>query len=221
MSNIDINSLTDEQVAALRLQLEQKEAKERADREEREADYKKLRSETVNTLWNRLKTASRMLAEEKRYAVSELDTLIGLKEDLYKVRDGQNRHTFINAEGTFRVTIGAYYRDSWDETAGNGEAKIREAIRQLGTDKKTRALVGVILDLLTKDKAGNLKITSVWRLQKYAAEIQDPNFDEGLRIIRDAYRPERTKTFIVAEEKNDIGAWVSIPLGMTEAKEKE
>ena len=42
--------------------------------------------------------------------------------------------------------------------------------------------------------------------------------DTGLRIIQEAYRPEPTKTYVVAEEKNDLGAWVSVPLGMTEAK---
>ena len=215
---MNIKDLTPEQRAALRAELEAQDAKERAARDEREAEYKRLSAETVDDLRPRLMAMSAGIAEVKALAVKELSTLIGLKEDLFGVKDGQKSHTFMNAAGYFRITIGSYYRDAWDETVGSGEAKIREAIRTLGKDENSEALVDAVLTLLSKDKAGNLKIKSVWQLQRLAERIQNDDFTEGLRIIREAYRPERTKTFVMAEEKNAMGAWVSIPLGMTEAK---
>lgn len=215
---MNIKDLTPEQRAALRAELEAQDAKERAARDEREAEYKRLSAETVDDLRPRLMAMSAGIAEVKALAVKELSTLIGLKEDLFGVKDGQKSHTFMNAAGDFRITIGSYYRDAWDETVGSGEAKIREAIRTLGKDENSEALVDAVLTLLSKDKAGNLKIKSVWQLQKLSERIQNDDFSEGLRIIREAYRPERTKTFVMAEEKNAMGAWVSIPLGMTEAK---
>lgn len=215
---MNIKDLTPEQRAELRAELEAQDAKERAARDEREAEYKRLSAETVDDLRPRLMAMSAGIAEVKALAVEELSTLIGLKEDLFGVKDGQKSHTFMNAAGDFRITIGSYYRDAWDETVGSGEAKIREAIRTLGKDENSEALVDAVLTLLSKDKAGNLKIKSVWQLQRLAERIQNDDFTEGLRIIREAYRPERTKTFVMAEEKNAMGAWVSIPLGMTEAK---
>lgn len=214
---MNIKDLTPEQRAALRAELEAQDAKERAARDEREAEYKRLSAETVDDLRPRLMAMSAGIAEVKALAVKELSTLIGLKEDLFGVKDGQKSHTFMNAAGDFRITIGSYYRDAWDETVGSGEAKIREAIRTLGKDENSEALVDAVLTLLSKDKAGNLKIKSVWQLQRLAERIQNDDFTEGLRIIREAYRPERTKTFVTAEWKNPQGAWVNVPLGMTEA----
>lgn len=214
---MNIKDLTPEQRAELRAELEAQDAKERAARDEREAEYKRLSAETVDDLRPRLMAMSAGIAEVKALAVEELSTLIGLKEDLFGVKDGQKSHTFMNAAGDFRITIGSYYRDAWDETVGSGEAKIREAIRTLGKDENSEALVDAVLTLLSKDKAGNLKIKSVWQLQRLAERIQNDDFTEGLRIIREAYRPERTKTFVTAEWKNPQGAWVNVPLGMTEA----
>ena len=214
---MNIKDLTPEQRAALRAELEAQDAKERAARDEREAEYKRLSAETVDDLRPRLMAMSAGIAEVKALAVEELSTLIGLKEDLFGVKDGQKSHTFMNAAGDFRITIGSYYRDAWDETVGSGEAKIREAIRTLGKDENSEALVDAVLTLLSKDKAGNLKIKSVWQLQRLAERIQNDDFTEGLRIIREAYRQERTKTFVTAEWKNPQGAWVNVPLGMTEA----
>lgn len=215
---MNIQDLTPEQREGLRAQFEAEKEAQAAAREQRETEYKNLVSETVDELIKPLLEASEALAGTKAHVVGELSTLIGLKQDLYGVKDEQKTHTFTNKAGTFRITIGTYCRDAWDETVSSGEALIRQAIRKLGTDEKSKTLVEALLDLLSKDKAGNLKLSSVWKLQKYATRIQDADYDEGLRIIREAYHPERTKTYILAERKNDLNAWVSIPLGMTEAK---
>ena len=215
---MNIKDLTKEEKARLLEELAAEERREREERAQREADSKRLSGVTVDELWPTLKEASLRLAEAKSHVVGELSTLVGIKQDLYGVKDEQRSHSFTNRLGTRRITIGVYTRDAWDETVGSGEAKIREAIRTLGRDDNSRALVDAVLTLLSKDKAGNLKIKSVWQLQKLADRIENDDFREGLRIIQEAYRPEPTKTYVVAEEKNDLGAWVSVPLGMTEAK---
>lgn len=215
---MNIDNLTPEEKAKLRAALAADAKREKEARAEREAEYKNLSADTVDNLWPCLKEASERLAGTKSHIVDEISTLIGIKQDLYGIKDEQRSHTFTNRDGTRRITIGVYTRDAWDETVGSGEAKVREAIRTLGRDENSEALVEAILTLLSKDKAGNLKIKSVWQLQKLSERIQNDDFSEGLRIIREAYRPERTKTFVMAEEKNAMGAWVSIPLGMTEAK---
>lgn len=215
---MNIDDLTPEEKAKLRAALAADAKREKEARAEREAEYKKLSADTVDSLWPCLQEASRQLAGTKSHIVGEISTLIGIKQDLYGVKDEQRSHTFTNGDGTRRITVGVYTRDAWDETVGSGEAKIRAAIRTLGKDENSEALVEAILTLLSKDKAGNLKIKSVWQLQKLADRIKNDDFAEGLRIIQEAYRPEPTKTFVTAEQRNEMGAWVSLPLGMTEAK---
>ena len=75
----------------------------------------------------------------------------------------------------------------------------------------------IILDLLSRDGKGNLKADKVLQLDKYAESIQDARFSEGVAIIKEAYRPVRTKDFVRAQTKNAMGGWDDLPLGMTAA----
>ena len=60
------------------------------------------------------------------------------------------------------------------------------------------------------------QISSFEALRKMADETGDERFQEGVRIIEESYQPTETKSYIRAEVKNEAGAWVAIPLGMTE-----
>ena len=130
---------------------------------------------------------------------------------------GQRSHSFLSTDGTKRIIIGYYQRDGWDETVEDGIAKVRDYISSLAGDDETRKLVDIILDLLSRDGKGNLKADKVLQLDKYAASIQDVRFSEGVAIIKEAYRPVRTKDFVRAQTKNAMGGWDDLPLGMTEA----
>ena len=45
----------------------------------------------------------------------------------------------------------------------------------------------------------------------------DDRYIEGVRIIEESYQPTETKRYIRAERKDSNGAWVSIPLSLTDA----
>jgi hypothetical protein len=51
-----------------------------------------------------------------------------------------------------------------------------------------------------------------------AEESGDERLIEGVKIIREAYQPIDSKTYVRAEVKDEkTNAWVTVPLGMTEA----
>lgn len=75
----------------------------------------------------------------------------------------------------------------------------------------------MVLRLLARDAKGTLKASRVVQLRKIAEETKSDRFMEGVQIIEEAYQPAISKQFIRAEEKNENGAWVCVPLGMTEA----
>lgn len=64
---------------------------------------------------------------------------------------------------------------------------------------------------------GKVKASRVMQLRKMAEDSGNEMFLDGVRIIEQAYRPVQTKTYVRAEYKNEAGAWVAVPLGMTEA----
>ena len=132
-------------------------------------------------------------------------------------KDGQRSDSFTNAAGDKRITVGVYVTDGYRDTVEDGIAIVKEYIEGLASDAKTQSLVKMVLRLLARDAKGTLKASRVVQLRKIAEESGNERCMEGVQIIEERYQPAISKQFIRAEVKNENGAWVCIPLGMTEA----
>jgi hypothetical protein len=218
MKNLDLNELSPEQRQQLIDELKAQERAEKAQiKAERDA-YKELVSDAVNEQFPAILRTSEALSRQKQDVYAAFQEALKLKSALYGVdMDKQRSHTFINADGTRRIKLGVHENDAYDDTVEAGIAKVKAFIGSLAKDKDSQMLVDAILKLLARDQQGNLKASRVVLLQKMAEQSGDEGFLDGVRIIRDAYRPEVSKTYVRAERKNDLGAWINVPLGMTES----
>ena len=211
--------MTPEEFARYKQAMEDQSRRDEAQRakEEREA-YRSLASTTVDELFPKLEEASTALTGLKREVYDAFARVIETKKEVMGTQaNDQRSHSFLSEDGKKRIIVGYYQRDGWDETVEDGIAKVRDYISSLAGDEETRKLVDIILDLLSRDGKGNLKADKVLQLDKYAESIQDARFSEGVAIIKEAYRPVRTKDFVRAQVKNAMGGWDDLPLGMTEA----
>lgn len=211
--------MTPEEFARYKQAMAEQSRRDEAQRakEEREA-YRSLAATTVDEFFPRLESTSNTLSKMKRVLYNAFSQVVETKREVMGAEtQGQRSHSFLSTDGTKRIIIGYYQRDGWDETVEDGIAKVRDYISSLAGDEETRKLVDIILDLLSRDGKGNLKADKVLQLDKYAESIQDVRFSEGVAIIKEAYRPVRTKDFVRAQVKNDMGGWDDLPLGMTEA----
>ncbi len=211
--------MTPEEFARYKQAMAEQSRRDEAQRakEEREA-YRSLAATTVDEFFPRLESTSNTLSKMKRLLYDTFSQVVETKRVVMGAEtQGQRSHSFLSTDGTKRIIIGYYQRDGWDETVEDGIAKVRDYISSLAGDEETRKLVDIILDLLSRDGKGNLKADKVLQLDKYAASIQDTRFSEGVAIIKEAYRPVRTKDFVRAQTKNAMGGWDDLPLGMTEA----
>lgn len=211
--------MTPEEFARYKQVMEEQSRRDEAQRakEEREA-YRSLAATTVDEFFPRLESTSNTLSKMKRLLYDSFSQVVETKREVMGAEtQGQRSHSFLSTDGTKRIIIGYYQRDGWDETVEDGIAKVRDYISSLAGDEETRKLVDIILDLLSRDGKGNLKADKVLQLDKYAESIQDARFSEGVAIIKEAYRPVRTKDFVRAQTKNAMGGWDDLPLGMTEA----
>ena len=214
--------LSDEEVALLE--------QARADKAKREAEekhaqevktYKDLVDEAVNDTVPEAEDVSRMLEQRKAGIFERFHSIIAMKEDLYKgsksmAKEGRFTDSFTNKAGTARVTLGFNTNDAYDDTYTAGVEKVKEYIQSLASDDKSRQLAEMVNTLLMeRSKAGQLKAQNVLRLENMANESGDPTFIEGMKIIRDAYRPERTKQFVNVEVKDASGKFQTISLNMT------
>jgi len=213
---MDITNLNSKEKKALLEELKRdNEIIAQQQKEERQA-YKALVDETVKNAFPRLIGISEKLAKNKRDIREAFKRAIELKQDVYKVRDSQHSHTFTDAEGQLRVVIGVYTIDNYDDTADVGIQMVRECIVELGRDEDSKVLIDTILKLLSKDKKGTLKPSRVIQLEQLANKLNNERMIEGVMIIKDAYKPIESKSYIRAEYKDEKGEWINVPLGMTE-----
>lgn len=184
-------------------------------KDDREA-YKVLSQELVERYIPELRALSEQMRTLKGRIYDDFASLIETKGDLYEVKQGQRSHSWCNAPRTMRLTLGYHSRDGWDDTVDSGIAIVKEHISSLASDEASGELVAIILDLLAKDGQGNLQADKILQLESYAIKSGNERFIEGVGIIKDAYRPDRTKQYIKAQVKGAQNEWITIPLGITE-----
>jgi len=196
----------------------EKEAKERKQRErENRETYKKLVDETIDGIFPRLQEVSQSLQTEKKLVYEAFQMALAMKAEVYQVKDEQYSNMFTNSKGNRRIVLGQYTIDNYDDTVNEGIAKVKEFIGSLAKDADSTMLVKAILKLLSRDQKGNLKASRVMQLSKMAQESGNETFIDGVEIIQKAYSPQVSKYYVRAEQKDGIGKWTNIPLGMTEA----
>lgn len=212
---MDISRMTAAERAALREQLE---AQDRADSQKRQESidaYKQMVDEFCVEVFGRMKKVSDQLRTEKERVFGNAELLIKQKEQLFKVKQDRHSNQFTTSNGKYTVALGYRTNDGWDDTVNEGIAKVKEYLATLASTEDGARAVSIILKLLTKDKKGNLKASSMIQLEQEAAKNGDPLFIEGVQIIRDAYRPVDSCQFISVSYKDDNGVKHTLPLSLS------
>lgn len=212
---IDIDKMTDqEREQALQQLMAKKDAEKLKVKEDRQT-YKELGSKAVDEMFVPLQNTSSALSDVKKLVFDNFAHLIALKKELYDIKATQQSHTFSNLEATKRITIGYRVLDRYDDTAAAGIAKVREYMDSLAKDDESAKLVSIINSLLRRDPKGNLKANRVLELLKLSSESDSLLFKDGVQIITDAHRPEKSSDFIEAEWKDEQGKWRSVGLSIS------
>lgn len=219
MNNNQVTMTAEEMAEFQAFKAEKERKAQQAAYEQQKEEYRKLVNDTVNANFERLAKMSENLSDCKRLALEDFKTIIDMKSELFKVKDNQQSHSFINEEGTVRIIVGNYINDGYRDTVNEGISMVRECIADLAKDEESQVLVDAIMNLLAKDKSGNLNAKKVVQLVNMADKVKNPKFREGVNIIREAYTPTVSKRYIRCERRNPgEDQWTIVPLGMTEAE---
>lgn len=213
---IDIKSLTPEQKAEMMRQLQdEQKAQEQAKQAEKDM-FIAVRNETVERVYGHLKALSDNLAEVKEKMLSDFDTLLEMKAELYGIDDKQQSHNWTSGDGNVTIITGYNVKDRWDDTVGAGIARVQAWIDKQLNDQN-RNIVEMVRDLLKPNKDGVLRANRVLDLQNSAERIGDKELIEAVKIIREAYRPDRSGSYIKAKSRDGDGNWRWLPLAMSQA----
>lgn len=216
-------TMTDAEMAEFKAFQEAKKAEAaKAQAKQMRDDYREMVDDAIESMMPKLKEVSKSLENYKRTVFEEFSTILEMKGEMFKMEKGEDldnqSHTFTNSKGTMRIVLGHYVTDNYLDTVDEGITKVQMYIQSLANDEKSQALVGMVMKLLSKDAKGTLKASRIIQLRKMAEDSGAPEFIEGVKIIEESYQPIKSRTYLKAYEKNaDTGAWVQIPLGMTEA----
>lgn len=218
MEVINLNSLTAEQKERLMMQLEaDKKAKDDALKAQRQT-YEQIKDSQVKATFHDLTNISSLLENAKRKVFSDFSTVLELKKELFTLSDEQmltqQSHTFTTIDGDQSIIVGQHVVDGWDETLDVGIKKVNEWLESQMREG-TEALIGIIRDLLKPDKKGILKASRVLDLSKQANELGDKKLIEAVNLIRDAYRPKRTSTYVKAKFRDSEGREMWLGLSMS------
>lgn len=209
---MDISKMTSAQRAELKAQLEAQEAAEKQKRLSDVNAYKALVGEFCHTTKDRLLLLSAEMRRQKDDIFRSVESIIQMKEMLFNTKIDRHSNSF-SADG-ITVSLGRRTNDGWDDTVEAGIAKVKDFLCTLAKDEDSSKLYKAVMQLLSKDRKGNLKASAMLQLEKYAAEWNNPEFTEGVETIRNAYAPVETCDFISVTYKDEDGKVHAIPLSL-------
>lgn len=209
-----------EELAELRAIKAQRDAKTKKENEIQ--NYKSLVDQVVHESVVTAQNLSESMTQTKNAVIESFRTVIEMKNELFKgqkmLKDGRYSDSFTNSEGTERIILGYNTLDNYDDTYTAGVEMVQAYIESLASDDKSRQLADMVTALLReRSKAGQLRAQNVLRLEKMANDSKNETFIEGMRIIRDAYKPIKTKQFLKVQVKDaETNEWKPVSLNMTD-----
>lgn len=215
---MELKNLTSEQRAELKAQLAAEEAADKQRIQQSRDDYKNLVDEFVRANISKLRSLSEQMQAIKLDVFADAQTLVEMKNELFKVKIDRMSDTFTSTDSTMSITMGNRSNEGWDDTVNAGIAKVKEFLGTLARDENSAMLVDTVMSLMAKDRKGNLKASKVLELEKMAIKSQDPIFLDGIAIIKAAYRPAPSCQFIEVTLKDEKGNDVKLPLSMASMK---
>ncbi|MEY8687880.1 DUF3164 family protein [Bacteroides sp. AN502(2024)] len=217
MENVTMTAEERQEFEAYRAEKQKKEAS--AQRKRQRENYAAMVDDELRTTLPVLQELSEQIKTVKNTVFGNFDAILRMKSEVLGLtKDDQRSHTFTSGDSKLRLTLGVNTIDGYRDTVEDGISMVKEYIESLAKDETSKALVNAVLRLLSRDQSGNIKASRVLQLRKMAEETGNERFIEGVQIIEESYQPTETKKYIRAEYKNEKGAWVNIPLGMTDVE---
>lgn len=199
-----------------------KEAEERKARAEAKKEQRQKLQEMTDSVMaeavTELKECHDRLVATKQKVMDTFSTLMELRKEVNEEAGKKEQDTFMftNSEGTQRIRIGYNMNDNYLDQVEEGIAKVKAYLESLAKDDQSKELIALVLRLLARDQKGNLKASRVIQLGQLAEKSGNEDFQEGMRIIREAYRPTRSKLFIRCSIKEPEKEWEDLGLGIGE-----
>lgn len=211
--------MTPEQKAEFEAFKEMQARKERAEaKKEQRKQLQEMTDSVMAEAVAELMNCNEQLKTTKQKVMDTFATLMELRKEVNEEAGKKEQDTFMftNSEGTQRIRIGYNLNDNYLDQVEEGIAKVKAYLESLAKDDQSAELIALVLRLLARDQKGNLKASRVIQLGQLAEKSGNEEFQEGMKIIRESYRPTRSKLFIRCSLKEPEKEWEDLGLGIGE-----
>ena len=89
---------------------------------------------------------------------------------MFRTKSDRHSNQFTTSDGKITVALGYRTNDGWDDTVNVGVDKVKTFIKSLAKDEDSAALTEMVMNLLAKDRKGNLKASRVLQLREIASK---------------------------------------------------
>lgn len=219
MAEKTLVEMTPEQKAEFEAFKEMQARKERAEaKKEQRKQLQEMTDSVMAEAVAELMNCNEQLKATKQKVMDTFSTLMELRKEVNEEAGKKEQDTFMftNSEGTQRIRIGYNLNDNYLDQVEEGIAKVKAYLESLAKDEQSKELISLVLSLLARDQKGNLKASRVIKLGQLAEKSGNADFQEGMRIIRESYRPTRSKLFIRCSLKEPEKEWQDLGLGIGE-----
>ncbi len=219
MENKDVVVSAEEKAEFDEFKRLKREKEEKAIRRQQREEYNQLVDDEIASSVEVLQELSEQMQNIKAKVFGNFSTILKMKEEVIQKKDNmgeQYTHSFTSSSGKYRIVLGNRTIDDYRDTVEEGIEMVKNYLKSLAKDEESAHLVETVMRLLSKNKKGVIQPSRVLQLRKLAEQMGDSNFIEGVQIIEESYQPRISKSFISAQERDETGTWMTIPLSMTE-----
>ena len=215
MTAIDLKSLSVEERKAI---LDQAKELEKQEKEKKAQDLRALEDlaqSSVPSAFELLKKASQTLTDAKSQIFIAFESYLKLKIEVMGIK-ARNQQSHTITHGNQSIKLGYRITDSYTDEAGYGLEMVHKFLGSLAKDDNSKKLVTSLYRLLQRNGKGDLDSKKVLELKQIAdRDFPETDFQKGMDIIQNSYKPKLSKWFIEAWEIDGVGIERNVPLSMT------
>ena len=205
---LDVRSLTTDELKAA---LAEKEQMELIDKNKKRADYEALKLSVVQELTNEAIQLNVAIKDFKDKSFDSLQTLYKMLQE-YSKRHADGKGNFQLEVGSHRITYRRQDNGFFDERSIQAEKHIIDFVTEKYVDDVNTK--NLIMSLLERKK-GALDIKLVQKLYTMEEQFNEPNWKEGIRLLKESWRSSDTRDYVVFEQKDKNNKWLNINLNFS------
>ncbi|MCT4614545.1 MAG: hypothetical protein N4A49_06685 [Marinifilaceae bacterium] len=209
---MNIINLNEEQRKEIFEQELEKREKERYKLDRDRRTWKELASENTDLIGARLYELHYSMMRLKKETYEYLDDIVKMKLDLF---GGENQKSHKLSGKNYRIQLGRNKIGGHDDTMYAGVIKCQRYIDSLIKDDLKPELVICLRALLKSDGNMSMDASRILELTRFANELDNNEFADGVRIIQNAYESYLTSYFVKLEYRDELGIWKACSLNFS------